>query len=186
VGSRWLFLLLVGLLGIQRLAEVGLSRRHERRLLERGGREHAPGQFRLMAAMHLAWFLAMPAEVFVLRRPFIPSLAAVAGLALLAGQALRYAAIRTLGERWTVRVITLPEGIPVRRGIYRFLRHPNYLGVSLEIAAVPLLYSAYITAALFSLANALLLVGRIRVEEDALSGGQQNVESRKCRVAVGR
>jgi methyltransferase len=84
------------------------------------------------------------------------------------GQSLRYAAIRTLGRRWTVRIVTLPDAPLVRSGIYRYLRHPNYLGVALEIAAVPLLHTAYLTAILFTLANACLLAVRIRAEERAL------------------
>jgi methyltransferase len=91
-----------------------------------------------------------------------------ASLAFLAGQTLRYAAIHTLGERWTVRVMTLPGAKPVSQGIYRSIRHPNYLGVILEIGAVPLLHSAYLTAISFSIANALLLAWRIQTEEAAL------------------
>lgn len=175
MATRWIFLLLVILLGAQRLAEIHLSRRNEQRILNLGGREHAPGQFRVMKLLHLAWFLAMLAEVFGLQRPFNPRLALVAGLAFLTGQALRYAAIYTLGQRWTVRVMTLPGAPPVTHGIYRFIRHPNYLGVILEIAAVPLLHSAYLTAILFSIANGLLLAWRIHTEETALNE-QSNYE----------
>jgi methyltransferase len=173
--TRWIFLLLVILLGVQRLTELRLSARNERQILELGGHEHAPGQFTVMRWMHIAWFFAMLAEVFGLQRPFHPMLALVASLAFLAGQALRYAAIRTLGERWTVRVMTLPGAKPVSQGIYRFIRHPNYLGVMLEIGAVPLLHSAYITAIFFSIANALMLAWRIRTEETALKE-QNNYE----------
>lgn len=166
--TRWVFLLLVIFLGLQRLAELRRSSRNERRILELGGHEYAPGQFRVMRVLHAAWFLAMIAEVFGLQRPFNPVLALVASLIFLAGQGLRYAAIHTLGERWTVRVMILPGAKPISRGIYRFIRHPNYLGVILEIGAVPLLHSAYFTAILFSVANALLLIWRIRTEEAAL------------------
>lgn len=173
--TRRIFLLLVILLGVQRLAELRLSARNERRILALGGREHAPGQFTVMRWMHIAWFFAMIAEVFGLRRPFHPPLTLAASLAFLAGQALRYAAIHTLGERWTVRVMTLPRAKPVSRGIYRFIRHPNYLGVMLEIVAVPLLHNAYLTAISFSIANALVLAWRIRTEETALKE-QNNYE----------
>jgi methyltransferase len=173
--TRGIFLLLVLLLGVQRLTELRLSARNERRILELGGREHAPGQFTVMRWLHIAWFLAMIAEVFGLQRPFHPTLALVASLAFLAGQALRYAAIRTLGERWSVRVMTLPGAKPVNQGIYRFIRHPNYLGVMLEIVAVPLLHNAYLTAIFFSVANTLLLAWRIRTEETALKE-QNNYE----------
>ena len=87
----------------------------------------------------------------------------------LAGQALRMAAMRALGERWTVKVMTVPGAPPVQRGIFRWLRHPNYLGVILEIAALPLIHGAYLTTIVFSLCNAVLLTRRIRAEEDALT-----------------
>jgi methyltransferase len=163
-----LFIVLLLLLGLQRILEVALSRKHERGLLEQGGVEHAPGQMRVMTMMHAAWFAAMPLEIVLLQRPAIPSLAAMAGLGLLAGQTLRYAAIWSLGERWTVRVVTLPGKPLVSRGIYRYVRHPNYLGVMLEIAALPLMHGAYVTAGAFSVANLLLLRWRIRTEEAAL------------------
>ena len=166
--TRWIFLLLVFLLGIQRLAELRLSSRNERRILALGGHEYAAGQFRVMRFLHIAWFLAMIAEVFGLQRPFHPGLAIIAALAFVVGQVLRYAAIHTLGERWTVRVMILPGAKAISGGIYRFIRHPNYLGVILEIGAVPLLHSAYLTAITFSIANALLLIWRIRTEEAAL------------------
>ena len=166
--TRWIFLLLLILLGLQRLAELRRSARNERRILELGGREHAPGQFRVMRWLHIAWFLGMLLEVFGLQRSFHPTLALIASFLFLAGQTLRYAAIHTLGERWTVRVMTLPGAQPVSRGVYRFIRHPNYLGVILEIGAVPLLHSAYLTSLLFSIGNALLLAWRIHTEEAAL------------------
>jgi len=166
--TRWIFVFLVIALGVQRLAEMRRSARNEHRILEAGGREYASGQFRVMKLLHTAWFLAMLAEVFGLQRPFHPVLAIAAALVFLMGQALRYAAITTLGERWTVRVMILPGAQPIHHGIYRFIRHPNYLGVMLEIGAVPLLHSAYLTAIVFSIANALLLAWRIYTEEAAL------------------
>lgn len=166
--SQSLFLLFLAGLGLQRLWELRLSGRNTAALLAAGGREHAAAHYRTMKALHGGWFLAIVAEVLVLRRRFRPRLAAVAGLLFLLGQSLRYAAIRTLGERWTTRVITLPGEAPVRDGVYRFLRHPNYLGVILEVATVPLIHSAYLTSLLFSMANALLLRTRIQAEEAAL------------------
>jgi methyltransferase len=166
--TRWVFTGLVILLVLQRIYELRLSSRHEAIIRARGGHEHAAWQLQAMKVLHTGWFLAMLLEVHVLRRPFIPILSLVALLTLIAGQSLRYAAIQSLDWRWTVKVITLP-GLPlVRKGIYRYLRHPNYLGVSLEILAVPLLHSAYVTAIVFSLANMLLLSVRIRTEEQAL------------------
>jgi methyltransferase len=104
--------------------------------------------------------------------------AVVAGIAFGAGQALRLIAIRTLGERWTVKVITLPGEPAVAHGIFRYLRHPNYLGVIIEIAALPMLHGAYLTALTFSVLNLLLLRARIRAEERALSGSSTNYGER--------
>jgi methyltransferase len=170
VVTRLLFAGFVAALGAQRLFELRLSRRNERQIRQRGGREHAPGTYRWIVALHAAWFAAMLLEVFAGRRTFRPRLAALALSLFAAGQTLRLAAIRTLGWRWSTRVMTVPgpEGAPVRYGIYRYLRHPNYLGVELEIVAAPLVHSAYLTSAVFGVANALLLRDRIRREEQAL------------------
>ena len=162
------FLTIVAALVVQRLFELRLSRLNEAHILAQGGREHAPGHFGWMKGLHTGWFVAMAAEVLWLKRPLKPLLALSALVFFLVGQSLRYAAIRTLGSRWTVRIMTLPGAPPVDWGIYRYLRHPNYLGVILEMAAVPLLHGAYLTSLLFSLANTLLLHVRIRAEERAL------------------
>jgi len=166
--TRWIFLLLVIVLGIQRLFELRLSSRNEHRILELGGYEYAPNQFRVMKALHIAWFISMLVEVFSLQRAFHPALALAAGVLFVLGQTLRYTATSSLGERWTVRIMILPGAEPISRGIYRFIRHPNYLGVILEMGSVPLMHTAYLTAIFFSIANALLLAWRIRTEEAAL------------------
>jgi methyltransferase len=167
--SAWVFLGAVALLAAQRLWELRRSVRNEARLRARGAVEAAPGQMPWMRALHAGWLVAMPLEVFLLGRPFIPALAVLGLVGLVAGQALRYAAIRSLEERWTVRVLVLPGGEPVTGGVYRYVRHPNYVGVALEIAFVPLLHSAWVAAVVFSLLNAALLRARIRAEERALS-----------------
>ena len=168
VGTRLLFLCFVAALGVQRLFELRLSRCNDRRMLQRGGREHAPGTYRWIVTLHAAWFATMLLEVFTGKRKFHPRLAALALGLFAAGQALRLTAIRTLGWRWSTRVMSMPGEAPVQHGIYRYMRHPNYLGVELEILAAPLLHSAYLTSAVFGVANALLLRDRIRREEQAL------------------
>ena len=170
VVTRRLFLGFVAALGLQRLLELRLSRYNEQRMRQRGGREHTPETYRWIVTLHAAWFAAMLLEVFAGRRKFLPWLALPAFCVFAAGQALRLTAIRTLGWRWSTRVMTVPgpEGAPVKHGIYRYMRHPNYLGVELEILATPLVHSAYLTSAVFGVANALLLRDRIRREEQAL------------------
>jgi methyltransferase len=168
VVTRLLFLGFVAGLGLQRLFELRLSRRNERMMRQRGGREHAPETYLWIVGLHSAWFTAMLLEVFAGRRTFRPRLALPAFAAFAAGQALRLTAIHTLGWRWSTRVMTVPGGARVQHGIYRYLRHPNYLGVQLEIVSAPLVHSAYLTSAIFGVANVLLLRDRIRREEQAL------------------
>ena len=170
VSTRLLFAGFVAALGLQRLFELRLSRHNERRILLNGGREHAPETYRWIVTLHAAWFAAMLLEVFVGKRKFHPRLAWPAFGVFAAGQALRLIAIRTLGWRWSTRIMTVPgpTGARVERGIYRYMRHPNYLGVELEILSVPLMHSAYITSIMFGVANVLLLRDRIRREEQAL------------------
>lgn len=168
--THWAFSALWLLIMLQRLWEVRLSRRHEAKLRAAGASEHAPEQMPWMVALHAAWLVSCLLEIWLLRRPWVPALAVPALLVFGLGQALRLTAMHTLGERWSVKILTLPRGEPaVARGVYRYLRHPNYVGVALEVAALPLVHSAYLTAALFSLLNALLLAWRIRAEERALS-----------------
>jgi methyltransferase len=170
VRTRLLFLGFVVALGVQRLFELRLSQRNEGMMRQRGGRERAPETYRWIVTLHAAWFASMLVEVFAVGRRFQPRLAAAAFGVFAAGQALRWTAIQTLGWRWSTRVMTVPgpDGAPVRHGIYHYIRHPNYLGVELEILAAPLVHSAYLTSAMFGVANLLLLRDRIRREEQAL------------------
>ena len=166
--TKWIFLGIVALIAVQRLFELRLSARHGAAIRAQGGYEVGESHMGVMKALHTSWFIAMVAEVFLLDRPFLPWLAAVGLVGLVAGQALRYAAIRTLGDRWTANVMILPGAPPVTSGLYRRIRHPNYLGVILEIACVPLLHTAWLTSLVFTVLNALLLRVRIRTEERAL------------------
>lgn len=167
--SRAAVTLLVSFVAIQRFAELVRSRSNERRLRARGAVEHAAWQMPILSLLHAAWLVSIVAEVWLLRPPFRPWLASLALIAFLLGQALRLAAIRTLGERWTVRVLTLPATPRVTRGIYSRLGHPNYIGVALEIASLPLIHGAVVTAFVFSVLNTIVLALRIGVETRALA-----------------
>ncbi len=160
---------LVALSG-ERVVELAISRRNARAAFARGGVEVGQAHYRVMAALHTSFLLCCALEVVVLRRPFpgAPGWAALAGA--LASQGLRYWAIAALGARWNTRVIFVPGEPPVRSGPYRWVRHPNYVAVIAEIALVPLIHGAWMTALAYSIANAALLWVRIRAEERALGG----------------
>ncbi len=163
------FLVLVGLVAVERTLEVGLSLRNARRAFARGAIEaESRGFYLLMVLAHVAFLAAGPLEVLLARRPFIPPVAIVATWIVVLTMGLRYWAILTLGERWNTRVIVIP-GLPaVASGPYRFVRHPNYVAVAIEVAALPLVHCAWVTAIVATAANALLLAARIRHEERAL------------------
>ncbi len=167
VSPRDFSLGLVGLLAMERVAELLLSRRNAARAFARGAIESGRSHYRVMAVFHAAFLVAC--AVLALHQDTWPGglgFAALTG-ALLA-QGLRYWAITTLGDRWNVRVIALPGAAPVTTGPYRWVRHPNYIAVALELALVPLVFGGWLVALVFSLGNALLLLVRIRVEERAL------------------
>lgn len=165
---RVAYTLLVAAVGAERLAEVALSRRNERWLVARGAVESGAEHYPWMVALHAGFLVSCVAEVWLLRRPLVPPLAVAMGVVLLAAMALRLWTMATLGRRWTVRVLTVPGEAPVTGGPFRFLDHPNYLAVALEVAALPLLHTAWLTAVVFSALDGVLLRARIRVEDRAL------------------
>lgn len=167
--SRVLYTALITLVAAGRLFELRVAKRNLRALVARGGVEVAPEHYRWMVLLHTLFLVACPLEVWLLERPFLPWLGIPMLLLAVLAAGLRLWVIRTLDGRWTTRIVVLPRVTPVTGGPYRFLRHPNYLAVITEMFALPLIHSAWLTAAVFSLLNAWLLRVRIRAEEDGLS-----------------
>lgn len=155
---------IVLLVAVQRIAELVVARRNTARLLSEGGIEIGAGHYPLFVLLHGTWlvalFLLVPADATInwpLTVLFI----------LLQGG--RVWVIATLGRYWTTRVITVPGAPLVTGGPFRFVRHPNYLIVTGEIAVLPLSFGAWEIALVFSVLNAALLAYRIRVEDTALT-----------------
>jgi methyltransferase len=167
--TRVLYTLLVALVALGRIAELRIAARNRGRLLAAGGVEVSPGHYPWMVALHTAFLFACPLEVWLLDRPFVPGLAGSMLVLLAMAVGLRWWVISSLEGRWTTRIVVLPGVPPVTGGPYRFLRHPNYLAVILEILALPLVHTAWLTAIVFSLANGVLLRVRIRAEEAGLA-----------------
>jgi methyltransferase len=163
------YTLFIAALALERCFELWLSQRNARWAKQQGAVEYGANHLVWMKLLHSGFFVACIAEVWLAPRSFVPGLAAVCLVVVVAAQALRYWTILTLGRRWNIAVLVLP-GLPaVASGPFRFMRHPNYLAVVAEGLAVPLLHSAFISAGVFSVLNALLLAVRIGVEERALS-----------------
>ncbi|WP_327121411.1 isoprenylcysteine carboxyl methyltransferase family protein [Streptomyces sp. NBC_01341] len=160
---------LVAAVAAERLAELGLALRNARWSLARGGTEAGRGHYPAMVALHTGLLAACLAETWRADRAFVPWLGWTMVAVVAAAQGLRWWCIRTLGRRWNTRVIVVP-GLPlVTDGPYRLLRHPNYVAVAAEGAALPLVHGAWVTAVLFTVLNAALMAVRIRCEDDALA-----------------
>jgi len=185
VTSVQLYLGLLAAVALERIVELVLSTRNARLARARGGVESGRGHYPVMAVFHGLFLLCCAAEVVVLRRPFPGTLGWVALGVVVAAQALRYWAITTLGWRWNTRIVVVPGTAPITAGPYRWVRHPNYVAVIAEMAALPLVHGAWLTALLFSLGNAALLRVRIRAEEQALGEPWRLAFTRRPRFLPG-
>jgi methyltransferase len=160
------FLVLLCLMGAARIAELLVARRLTQKASARGQRPKKEPIFVVMVVLHVLPFVLAPLEVIVFDRPFSPLLFGVSAGALLLLGFARVWTLRTLGEMWNVRIVQ-PSTIVVA-GPYRYIRHPNYAVVILELVFLPLAHGCYLTLALLSALNAVVLFFRIRAEEAVL------------------
>jgi methyltransferase len=154
---------------VQRLLELRLARRNEAWARAQGAHELGAGHYPAFFVLHGAWLLGWPLEAWFRGLRLAPGwwvlLAAFAAV-----QVLRYWSMRALGRRWNTRILVLPGHPPIADGPYRYLRHPNYVAVFIELAVVPAMFGAWWTAGIASVLNAALLLGiRIPAETQALS-----------------
>jgi len=162
------FLILLGCVGCERLLELPVSRRHQRQLASCGARKHDDPQYRWMIALHAGVLIGAALEVIVLHRPFIAPVAVAALLFFSLATLLRWWVIRTLGIHWNTEVVDSASIGVICDGPFRWIRHPNYLGVFAELIALPLIHTAWITAALAAVGNLFVLRNRLRLEERLL------------------
>ena len=163
-----LYLALLCAVGLERLIELRVSARNQRRLAARGfARVRDPG-FPAMVALHVVVPVASGLEVILWRRPFLPVLGLSAGTLFLLAQGIRWWVIRTLAVHWNVQVVASTRLGVVSDGPYRFLRHPNYAAVFVEMLALPLIHTAWVTALITTPAHAVLLRRRVAIEENVL------------------
>lgn len=162
------FLVLLAFVGVERVVELQVSRRHQRNLAACGARKHRDPRYRWMIALHVVVLMGAAAEVILLRRGFVPALAMIALLLFSLATLLRWWVIRTLGVHWNTEVVDSGSLGVVTEGPFRWIRHPNYLGVFVELIALPLIHTAWITAAFAAVANAFVLRHRLQVEEPLL------------------
>jgi methyltransferase len=160
---------LIGLVAVERVAELVVSQRNLATSRARGGAEFGKGHYPVMVVLHAALLACCLVEAIALHRPFIPALGWPMLAVVLAAQGLRWWCITTLGWQWNTRVIVVPGAARVTGGPYRYLSHPNYVAVAAEGVALPLVHTAWITALAFTVLNAALMMARIKVENAALA-----------------
>ncbi|GAF13501.1 alkylpyrone O-methyltransferase [Bacillus sp. JCM 19046] len=159
---------MIAVIIVQRLVEVKLAQQNERWIKAQGGVEAGKDHYPWMVALHVAFFISLLIEVTITPVSF-QLLSVIAFLIVLFAQVIRIWALSSLGRYWNTKIIVLPEAPVVEKGPYRFLRHPNYTVVILEVAFIPLLFQAYVTAIVFTILNAWMLSVRIKAEEAALT-----------------
>ncbi len=167
VAGLWLVIV------VQRMAELRIAKRNEAWAREQGAVEQGAGHYPLFFVLHTGWLLAWPLEAW----SYGPTLMEGWWLALAAfavAQVLRYWAITSLGPRWNTRILVLPSAPRIRTGPYRFIPHPNYVAVIIELAAAPLVFGAWWTAGIVGVLNLALLLGiRIPAEVRALDENER-------------
>jgi methyltransferase len=166
--TKLIYTLLVILVGVGRLAEMRISRRHQRDLAGRGVERIRDPFWLWMVTFHVSMLVACVVEVWVLDRPFIPLLAVPMFILFVLANLLRWWVIRTMAEHWNVQIMNSVKVGVVSDGPFRYIRHPNYAAVFLELLAIPLMHTAWLTALIGAVVHVLVLRQRIRTEEAML------------------
>lgn len=151
----------------QRISELALAKRNRNWMLNRGAKEWGQGHYFLFILLHTFFFLSVIIEFLWTPYIFHPLFyAALTAFFIL--QVLRVWCISTLGRRWNTRILVLPDEVPIKKGIYKYIKHPNYVIVFFELLTIPILFHAYVTALVFPFLHLLVLTVRIPAEERAL------------------
>ncbi|SHE81952.1 15-methylpalmitoyl-4-hydroxy-2-pyrone 4-O-methyltransferase [Seinonella peptonophila] len=166
--NSWLFTLWIAVV-IQRILELRLAARNDDWIQRQGGFEVGQSHYPYLVGLHILFFVGIGLESYFFRA-IPPKWWLVPFIFFLFAQLLRWYAIHSLGPYWSTRVWVISEHAKIKRGPYRWIRHPNYVAVGVELFCLPLVFGAYITSVLITILNlALLLLVRLPVEERALS-----------------
>ena len=178
--SAYLYLGLLASVGVLRLIELRVSLRNKQRMLAGGAVPVPEPQFKLIVSVHTGVLFGAALEVILLKRPFLPVFGTVMFVLFIASNLIRLWAVRTLGGLWSVQVMDSTKLGVVTTGPFRFVRHPNYTGVVLEVITLPLIHTAWITSSLAALGYSIALSMRVPAEESVLMANAE------YRAAMGR
>ena len=166
--SAILFIALLLAVGALRIVELRISKRHQQQMTSRGATKVKDPYFLWMAMFHTLLLIAAAVEVVLLHRPFFPALAIPMFALFVAANLVRWWVIRTLGEHWNVQVVDSTKLGFISSGPFRYVRHPNYAAVFVEMVALPLIHTAWITALVGAVLHAVILSLRLSVEDPVL------------------
>ena len=162
------FIIFITVVIVQRISELILAKNNEKYLKSNGAIEYDKKGYKYIVLMHNLFFVSLIMEFFFLQRE-LNQYWQMLLIIFICTQLLRYWAIFTLGKRWNTKILVLPNTELIRSGVYKYLKHPNYIAVIIEIAVIPLLFSCYFTAIGFSILNLIVVRRRIQIEEEALN-----------------
>lgn len=165
-GSKLIFYFILVFVIIQRFVELRIAKRNEKIMLEKGAYEVGASHYPFMILLHVGFFISLLMEVLFFKSILIPHFTLLVVFLLL--QLLRVWCLVSLGAFWNTKIMILPGANVVKKGPYAYIRHPNYVVVCLEIAVLPLMFGAYVTAVTFTILNGIMLFVRIPIEEKAL------------------
>jgi len=168
-----LFLVLLVAVAAMRIVELRISKKHQHHMIERGASKAKDPVFPCMAMLHTMVLVGAAAEVVFLHRPYIPALAIPMLSLFIFANIVRWWVIRTLGEHWNVQVMDSTKLGVITTGPFRYVRHPNYAAVFVEMIALPLIHTAWITALAGAVAHAIVLTFRLSAEERVLFADSQ-------------
>ncbi|MGG2028136.1 isoprenylcysteine carboxylmethyltransferase family protein [Gottfriedia sp. S16(2024)] len=152
---------------IQRVIELSIAKKNEKKLKMRGALEFGQEHYKFFIILHSMFFISILIENYFIQYIEIGFLTFLL-IVFVILQLARVWVISTLGERWNTKIIILPNEKLVKRGLYKYIKHPNYIIVTIELLVIPIMFHAYITTVIFSVCNLILLKVRIREENKAL------------------
>jgi len=157
------FIVFISIFILQRLSELVIAKKNEKWLLEQGAVEYGQSHYPFMIALHTLFIFSLIGEYMLRGQPELSLIFLQACLTLML---FKYWTLISLGKYWNTKIYRVPGVYPVKKGPYKFLKHPNYIEVVCEVAVIPLVFHLYYTAVVFSLLNAAMLAVRIRVEDE--------------------
>lgn len=155
---------------LQRISEMFVSKSNEEWLKEHYAvSEVNPRESVLMKLFHTMWFLSLIIEANIKNKLQPQFVSAFIYLILGGCLVVRFYTMEKLKQFWTIKILSISNQKIISDGLYRYIRHPNYLVVIIEFILIPFLLNAYITLIMFSILNAFILYRRIKLEEKVMS-----------------